>query len=83
MDVDDLTHPFKHQGLAFWMLEAGMLTEVDELSIQRVPFVAFSLVPDQDRMNVQTHWAARCGYGFQVQFDAAGAVVEQHMRWVS
>lgn len=83
MDADDLAHPFKHRGLAFWVLDAGELIEVDEFSIQAVPYIAFSLVPDQDRMNIQTQWASRCGYGFRVQFDAAGAVIEQHVRWVS
>ncbi|KQV83327.1 hypothetical protein [Rhizobacter sp. Root1221] len=83
MDVDDLAHPFKNIGQAFWLLNAGTLCEAGEVSIQRVPYVAFSLVPDESRMNVQVHWAPRCGYGFQVHFDAAGELVQQHMRWVS
>jgi hypothetical protein len=83
MDSDDIAHPFKNTGQAFWLLNAGTLRESDEIAIQRVPYVAFSLVPDECRMNVQVQWAPRCGYGFQIRFDEAGSVAQQHMRWVS
>ena len=83
LDADDLAHPFKNTGQAFWVLNAGTLFEADELAIQRVPYIAFSLIPDESRMDIQVQWAPRCGYGFQIHFDAAGAVATQRMRWVS
>ncbi|WP_133155318.1 hypothetical protein [Kinneretia aquatilis] len=82
--VDDLAFPIKNKPSQTWMLDSGkLLSSSTEIRITRIPFIAFSIDEDANTLNIQVHWAPRCGYGFEVQFDQSGLVISQKMRWVS
>jgi hypothetical protein len=83
LDVDNVSYPFKNQGIASWFLEQGALVPSEEAKIERVPYIAFATVEEEQKLNVQVQWAGRCGYGFEISFGQSGEVLNQKMLWVS
>lgn len=84
LPVDDLAFPMKNKPSQTWMLDSGKLLPLStEIAITKIPFIAFSIDENTNTLNIQVHWAPRCGYGFEIQFDQTGLVKSQKMRWVS
>lgn len=83
LNVEDISYPFKNQGVASWFLEQGVLVPNEEAKIARVPYIAFAIVEAEEMLNVQVQWAGRCGYGFEINFGQSGEVSKQKMLWVS
>jgi hypothetical protein len=82
LDVDDSSPPFNARPRACWWRRGGALVPATDVTIACVPYVAFALLADQARMNIQLLRASRCGYGFEVRFGYGGEVLEQNMRRV-
>ncbi|MEH6459621.1 hypothetical protein [Chitinimonas sp. JJ19] len=83
LEVDDMAFPFKNVALESWCLKDGVLVKDPSAKIVRVPFIAFSVDDKENTMNIQVHWAGRCGYGFEIVFEEHGSVLNQKMRWIS